>query len=770
MPTRRTRTNLKGTWKLKLGETTLRDITVPSSYTAMGTVTLSRELPPVERSANDTVYLVFDGIANRAKIEIGSAEVGWMLPFVPYRFPVTPLLRQDEPVELEVTIQDVDAPFGYSRGWETYGGIIRDVYLEKVGPLHLGSVHFRPRLTSDYAAAACEVHVEISNLTAKEIRANLHGSLTRQGGPAGTGTTFERSIAVPPTYGQPFGAAIRLREDSVALWSPDNPDLYRLEIGIRSPSNDYADELALTTGFRSFEIRGRRFFLNGRPIFLKGVCRHDTWKDQGYTLSRNQMEDDMRAIKELGANFVRLVHYPHHRYIVELADRIGLMVTEEPGLWNLDLRGGKNKVAKQSALEVAEKLVKRDRNSPSVIGWLLGNECQPDRAFFRKGYRLCKALDAERPVSFSHIYAPDLQSAKKAYAKAGFDFYDYHPYTHTTRTFDEVTDAFPDKPLIFGEWGGWWCRDNERLMKQFGRAFKKHADFAEEDSRHLNGIAYWEWADMRQYGRGGPACEDGVLTEGLVAEDRTKKNDYYVMKEVFAWFDGKRESREVVSVLDVGSLSRRPNGDRSTAGRPKKGEFVCLDLGPASRSEAQMRAWEAIAQDYSLAGSFTVGGIPFELPGSGESASGPLRPLVLTPEIEEMRIAVDMPVYAVHFLGHAAVNGFPLFGELGQEVAELVFGFEDGTTSAIRLQNGIHIARMNTLYQGSRLDPVAPEAPVALKVVRDPDFAVHHIRYFCHEPAEARAGVVMKHIVFKAVPRLAFLPLLYAVTVETQNG
>ena len=62
------------------------------------------------------------------------------------------------------------------------------------------------------------------------------------------------------------------------------------------------------------------------------------WKDQGFTLTRAQMAQDMRMIKALGANLVRLVHYPHHRHIVELADELGLLVTEEPGYWNMDFR------------------------------------------------------------------------------------------------------------------------------------------------------------------------------------------------------------------------------------------------------------------------------------------------------------------------------------------------------------------------------------------------------------------------------------------------
>ena len=73
-------------------------------------------------------------------------------------------------------------------------------------------------------------------------------------------------------------------------------------------------------------------------LVLKGVARHDMWKEQGFTLTRRQMEQDMRMIKAMGANFIRQVHYPHHRYLTDLADEYGLLISEEPGYWNMDFQ------------------------------------------------------------------------------------------------------------------------------------------------------------------------------------------------------------------------------------------------------------------------------------------------------------------------------------------------------------------------------------------------------------------------------------------------
>ncbi len=175
---------------------------------------------------------------------------------------------------------------------------------------------------------------------------------------------------------------------NVALWSPENPHLYRLALVLRDSEGAICDRRTERIGFREFKVAGRRFLLNGKPVFLKGVCRHDMWEGQGCTLTPRQMEADMRAIKDMEANYVRLVHYPCHRYIIDLAEELGLMLTEEPGLWNirhLAFTPDQFEAHKQSSIEVMRRIIRRDRNSPAVVAWLLGNECYLDSGFLRRG-------------------------------------------------------------------------------------------------------------------------------------------------------------------------------------------------------------------------------------------------------------------------------------------------------------------------------------------------------------------------------------------------
>ena len=185
-----------------------------------------------------------------------------------------------------------------------------------------------------------------------------------------------------------FELAFEFKDPS--LWSPEFPNLYELNVSLATSSGE--DLWSCQTGFRDIRTRGRDFLLNGERLVLNGVCRHDLWPEEGFTLQRQQQGQDMRMIKAMGCNFVRLVHYPHERHIVELADQIGLLVSEEPGFWQVDFA-----TAPRSSVEmgfrILEGTIRRDWNSPSVMIWFLSNECAITESFLREGKERCNQLD-----------------------------------------------------------------------------------------------------------------------------------------------------------------------------------------------------------------------------------------------------------------------------------------------------------------------------------------------------------------------------------------
>ena len=204
-----------------------------------------------------------------------------------------------------------------------------------------------------------------------------------------------------------------------SLWSPDVPNLYQLRAMVRTAGGEH--HWQCRTGFREVAIRSTRFELNGEPIALRGICRMELWKDQGFTMTQQQRAQDMAGIKKMGANFVRLQPFPHDRGIIDLADELGLLVSEEPGYWWADFRKCPRSFI-DLGLNILERNIRRDWNSPSVMFWLLGNESYFTVSYLKEAKALCNRVDPIlRPVSIAHENA-ELADAKKLFDDSGNGF------------------------------------------------------------------------------------------------------------------------------------------------------------------------------------------------------------------------------------------------------------------------------------------------------------------------------------------------------------
>src|SRR5215831_8664137 len=369
----RSRVELNGHWERKIDGELYDIVQVPSSLRPSGYYQLSREFLFPELSPHQRAILHFDAITYFGRVSVNGTELGTMGPYVPYEFDCTRQSRKGNNT-VQVAVADLtpdpsgagkdELALGVNPGWEAYGGIIRDVYLEVRPATFIDNVRFGYKLHGDYTDAACRAQVMVSSLPATSgsielllLRAGLQVAQAHKNASFASGSSE---------------VEVEFNVNSPVLWSPEEPNLYELRARLRSDHGE--DEWRSRTGFREVVTRGPDFLLNGKRLVLNGVCRHDMWKEQGFTLTRQQMEEDMRMIKALGANFIRQVHYPHHRYLVELADQYGLLISEEPGYWNMDFRTMPRTMI-ELGYRIMERVIQRDWNSPSVFAWLLSNEC-----------------------------------------------------------------------------------------------------------------------------------------------------------------------------------------------------------------------------------------------------------------------------------------------------------------------------------------------------------------------------------------------------------
>jgi len=719
----RSRVDLNGDWERYVNGVPFDLFRAPSSRRPLGYYQLRRSFLLPKLSPHQRAILHFDAITYHGRAFVNGAELGTMGPYLPYEFDFTAQAREGSN-QVEVAIADLipdpvgagrdEIDLGLNPGWEGYGGIIRDVYVEVRPAAFINNLRLIYKLNSDYTTATCAVELHLSSSI--EISGRLEVALYQGKTPV---AKADRVVTISKGHSE---AALTFELKAPLLWSPDEPNLYRLVAHLKTDSG--MDRFDCRTGFRDFAIKGRTFELNGLPLVLNGVCRHDMWKDQGFTLTRDQMEQDMRMIKGLGCNFVRLVHYPHHRYIIDLADELGLLVTEEPGYWNMDFKTMRRSMI-ELGLRIMERTIRRDWNSPSVFCWLLGNECTLTVDYLKEGKALCQRLDPiGRLVSFAN--SMDDEDSKVIFEQSGMDFFDQHAYGFDENKFSKTVGVFGgSRPTTFTEWG-WEVAGAEEIV--YDRDFDRLLDLVEANK--VAGHAFWSWQDMRQYSRIDWPTQNGVLLSGVVTEAREPRPGLYL--ELARLFQRRRRE-------ELPASSRPRTVPLRWTPWSSKSQFQPIDLQPLADSEASGKAWaelelmqaefwskSRLADDqWKRSGEklrlwqgpeVEIAGVSFKIPSVREF----VRPLVLTPRFPELEIPVGRPATQLHFLGQVTLpNGYPAAGQAGQTVASYRIRYTGGRVKEIPLRDGIEVARANLIHEATRINPLVTSSQRVLEFVKD---------------------------------------------------
>lgn len=268
-------------------------------------------------------------------------------------------------------------------------------------------------------------------------------------------------------------AALDLTLESISLWTAETPVRYTLTIECETEKQE------VQFGFCRVEIRENVFYVNGRPVKLKGVNHHDTNPRTGYYTTYEQMKQDIVLMKQHNMNCVRTSHYPPCRAFLSLCDEYGLYVIDEADIecHGVILLGDVNMVAKDERFQAqfidrGLRMIARDRNHPSVILWSLGNESGYG-INHQKMAEAMRLLDSSRPIHYENDY--------KAITS---DVY--------TRMYDSIDDmkkyiaSSPKKPYFFCEYA--------HAMGQGPGNLKEYWDMIYSSPVFMGGCV-WEWAD-----------------------------------------------------------------------------------------------------------------------------------------------------------------------------------------------------------------------------------------------------------------------------------
>ena len=481
--------------------------------------------------------LYFGAVNYDAHVYVNGQHVGHHIGgFTPFNYDVTDLLKEGENVvivKVDNKRHAEDVPTQIFDWWN-YGGITRDVMMVKVTPVYL----------EDYSLQLKSSKFQASNSKYREISFSAHLNKKESG--------HKVCVFIPELKLEQqlttdaegtVSTTLKVNSKKLSLWSPANPKLYDVRLSLDTAT--YADKI----GFRTIETRDKQILLNGQPIFLKGISIHNEKPNGG---GRANSAEDARTLlswaKELGCNFVRLAHYPHHEEMVREAEKMGLLVWSEiPVYWTI---AWTNPKTYENAKQQLTDMIVRDHNRANIIIWSIANETphSPERdTFLGNLAQYARTLDNSRLISMAmevtgaSNYVNRLNDNMNKYV----DVVSFNQYIGWYR---DVNDApkmrweIPyNKPVIISEFGGgarygYHGAKNQRWTEEFQENLYAENIAMLDKIDGLAGTTPWILKDFRSPRRVLPGIQDYYNRKGLFSDKGEKKRAFFVLKQ---WYETK---------------------------------------------------------------------------------------------------------------------------------------------------------------------------------------------------------------------------------------
>ncbi len=420
-------------------------------------------------------------------------------------------------------------------------GIERDVFIYAQPKTRIQDFEVLSRLDKGYEDGIFKLDIRLENHNSKAEKIKVSYAILKNGTSLAKGTQdLECSAGKRQTFS--FNSVLK----AVAPWSAEHPNLYTLRIETHTKRGKLLEIIERQIGFRSVEIKQGLLLVNGQRITLKGVNTQEADPETGHVMSEALILKDIQLWKENNINAVRLSHYPRGHRFYELCDQYGIYVVDEANIESHGMYYGTHSLAKKANWEKSHvdrmtRMVKRDRNHPSVIIWSMGNEAGNGINFYA-GYKAIKAIDqTKRPVQY-----------ERPYKDRDGSLYDMDwntdiivPQYPSPRTFEQVGQSLTNKPYIPSEYA--------HAMGNSTGNFQDYWDVIEKYD-NLQGGFIWDWVDQsiwktndkgeRYYAYGGDygknmPTDNTFLNNGIVFPDRTPQPALYEVKKAHEFINFK---------------------------------------------------------------------------------------------------------------------------------------------------------------------------------------------------------------------------------------
>lgn len=509
------------------------------------------------------VYIDFDGVDSFFYLWINGKYVGFSKNSRnAASFNISKYLKKGQNKLAVEVYRNSDGSFLESQDMFRLPGIFRTVALRSTPKVQIRNLNVLTD-TDNLSDWQLKVTAEVRNLSKKEAKdyrlqytvyKNTLYKDDAQKVDALQATTEVQAVA--PNAIEKVSAAIDVKQPD--MWSAEAPNRYVLVAQLVDKKGKVIETVSTYFGFRKVEIKdtkaeddsfgnaGRYFYVNGKPIKLKGVNRHETHPEQGHVVTHAQMEEEVMLMKRANINHVRCSHYPPDPYWFYLSDKYGIYLEDEANIESHEYYYGKESLSHPKEWEKAHtarvvEMVEAAYNSPSIVIWSLGNEAGPGQNFVT-AYNHLKTLDTSRPVQ----------------------------YERNNDIVDMGSNQYPSVAWVKGAATGKYDIKYPFHISEYahsmGNAVGNLADYWEaiESSNYICGGAIWDWVDQaltnytpdgKPYaaygGDFGDFPNDGqFVMNGIIFADRTAKPQYYEVQKVYQNIKVKKLSFDTFQITN----------------------------------------------------------------------------------------------------------------------------------------------------------------------------------------------------------------------------
>ena len=535
-----------GDWKGGVMRTPPQDWTTYKHRNEVGSYRRNFSLP--ENWKDREVYLNFDGVSSFFYLWVNGHYVGFSKNSRnTASFNITRYLNKkgENTVAVEV-YRNSDGSFLEAQDMFRLPGIFRTVSLSSTPQVQVRDFYVVPDLDSQYKNGSIEISADIRNLSKKKIKEySLSYTLYENELYSDKTAVVENgtvSVGVKEIEkGESSLVLARMDVDTPRKWSAEAPYRYTLVGQLKDKKGRVVETVSVGFGFRKVEIKdtpaeqdefglaGRYFYINGKPVKLKGVNRQEIDPERGHAITHELMENDIKLLKRANLNHVRNSHYSNDPYWYYLCDKYGIYLEDEANIESHQYYYGEaslSHVPEFKAAHVARvmELVHAHVNAPSIVIWSLGNEAGPGENFVA-AYQAIKAFDTSRPVQ----------------------------YERNNDIVDMGSNQYPSVDWVRGAVKGKYAIKYPFHISEYahsmGNAVGNLQDYwdAIESTNFFCGAAIWDWVDQSLYyydkqtgtrymaygGDFGDKPNSGMFcVNGILFPDHSPKPQYYEVKKV----------------------------------------------------------------------------------------------------------------------------------------------------------------------------------------------------------------------------------------------